>query len=175
MSSAGCSEAASSRGRRTPRLAQPDHQPSRWRVDVGARPARSRVNRPNDGAWCWVLLRLPGEPSLYLSEDTVLTNDVCVALERERPDVAILHSGGAQLDIGSPILMTLEEQLEFVRLAPGRVIAVHLEALGHCAITRAKLKDALQEAGAFDYVDIPADGQTIPMSGTATDREKSLT
>jgi L-ascorbate metabolism protein UlaG (beta-lactamase superfamily) len=121
------------------------------------------------------LLRLPGEPSLYLSGDTVLTDDVRAVLERERPDVAVLHSGGAQLDIGSPILMTLEEQLEFVRLAPGRVIAVHLEALDHCAITRAKLKDALQEAGALDYVDIPADGQTIPISGTATDRETSLT
>jgi L-ascorbate metabolism protein UlaG (beta-lactamase superfamily) len=121
------------------------------------------------------LLRLPGEPSLYLSGDTVLTDDVRAVLERERPDIAVLHSGGAQLDIGSPILMTLEEQLEFVRLAPGRVIAVHLEALDHCAITRAKLKDALQEAGALDYVDIPADGQTIPISGTATDREKSLT
>jgi hypothetical protein len=84
-----------------------------------------------------------------------------------------LHSGGAQLDIGPPILMTLEEQIEFVRLAPGRVIAVHLEALDHCGITRAKLGDALKEAGALDYVDIPADGQTISVSGTATGREKS--
>jgi len=121
------------------------------------------------------LLRLPGEPSLYLSGDTVLTDDVRAALERERPDVAILHSGGAQLDIGSPILMTLEEQLEFVRLAPGRVIAVHLEALDHCGITRANLKEALKAAGALDYVDIPADGQTISVSRTATGREKSLT
>jgi L-ascorbate metabolism protein UlaG (beta-lactamase superfamily) len=121
------------------------------------------------------LLRLPGEPSLYLSGDTVLTDDVRAALERERPDVAILHSGGAQLDIGSPILMTLEEQLEFVRLAPGRVIAVHLEALDHCGISRANLKEALKAAGALDYVDIPADGQTISVSRTATGREKSLT
>jgi L-ascorbate metabolism protein UlaG (beta-lactamase superfamily) len=120
------------------------------------------------------LLRLPGEPSLYLSGDTVLTDDVRAALERERPDIAILHSGGAQLDIGSPILMTLEEQREFVRLAPGRVIAVHLEALDHCEITRAKLKDVLKAAGGLDNVDIPADGQTISVSGRATGRGKSL-
>jgi L-ascorbate metabolism protein UlaG (beta-lactamase superfamily) len=119
------------------------------------------------------LLRLPGEPSLYLSGDTVLTDDVRATLERKRPDIAILHSGGAQLDIGSPILMTLEEQLEFVRLAPGRVIAVHLEALDHCGITRAKLRDALEAAGALDYVDIPADGETISVSATATGRAKS--
>jgi L-ascorbate metabolism protein UlaG (beta-lactamase superfamily) len=120
------------------------------------------------------LLRLPREPSLYLSGDTVLTDDVRAALERERPDVAILHSGGAQLDIGSPILMTLEEQLEFVRLAPGRVIAVHLEALDHCGITRAELEQALTAAHASDDVHIPADGQTISVPGTAPGRESPL-
>jgi L-ascorbate metabolism protein UlaG (beta-lactamase superfamily) len=119
------------------------------------------------------LLRLPGEPSLYLSGDTVLTDDVRAVLKRERPDIAVLHSGGAQFDIGPPILMTLEEQLEFVRLAPGRVIAVHLEALDHCRITRAKLRDVLKAAGALDSVDIPADGQTISVSATAAGREKS--
>lgn len=107
------------------------------------------------------LLRIPCEPSLYISGDTVLTDEVRAVLEIEQPDIAILHSGGAQLDIGSPILMTLEEQLEFVSLAPGRVIAVHLEALDHCGITRAKLKDALKAAGTLDRVDIPADGETI--------------
>jgi L-ascorbate metabolism protein UlaG (beta-lactamase superfamily) len=107
------------------------------------------------------VLRLPGEPSLYLSGDTVLTDDVRAALERERPDIAVMHSGGAQLDLGSPILMTLEEQLEFVRLAPGRVIAIHQEALDHCGITRDTLKNALKAAGALDHVDIPADGQMI--------------
>jgi L-ascorbate metabolism protein UlaG (beta-lactamase superfamily) len=119
------------------------------------------------------LLRLAGEPSLYLSGDTVLTDDVRGALEREQPDIAVLHSGGAQLDIGSPILMTLEEQREFICLAPGRVIAVHLEALDHCGITRAKLRDALEAAGALDQVDIPADGQTISVSAPATGREES--
>ncbi len=120
------------------------------------------------------LLRLPGEPSLYLSGDTVLTDEIRAVLERERPDIAVLHSGGAQLDIGSPILMTLEEQLEFVRLAPGRVIAVHLEALDHCGITRAKLKDVLRAAGALGYVDVPTDGQTISVPGTATGPPRSL-
>ncbi len=107
------------------------------------------------------LLRLPGEPSLYLSGDTVLTDDVRAALERERPDVAVMHAGGAQLDVGAPILMRLDEQLDFVRLAPGRVIAIHLEALDHCGITRADLGEALSQAGLSDRVDVPADGETV--------------
>jgi L-ascorbate metabolism protein UlaG (beta-lactamase superfamily) len=107
------------------------------------------------------LLRLPGEPSLYLSGDTILTSEVRDVLERERPDVVVMHSGGAQLDVGAPILMTLEEQLELVRLAPGRVVAVHLEALDHCGIARSELKDALRATGALERVEIPANGETI--------------
>jgi L-ascorbate metabolism protein UlaG (beta-lactamase superfamily) len=154
----------------------PDHTTSFLGGELTSVPAlhgRGLVGRLM-GPGVGFLLRLPGEPSLYLSGDTVLTDDVRAALEREQPNIAILHSGSAQLDIGSPILMTLEEQLEFVRLAPGRVIAVHLGALDHCGVTRAKLRDALQAAGALDYVDIPADGQTISVSATATGREKSL-
>jgi L-ascorbate metabolism protein UlaG (beta-lactamase superfamily) len=135
-------------------------------TSVPARHGRGLVGRLM-GPGVGFLLRLPGEPSLYLSGDTVLTDDVRAALERERPDVAVMHSGGAQLDIGSPILMTLQQQLEFVRLAPGRVIAVHQEALDHCGITRTKLKDALNTAGLADSVDIPDDGQTISVSPPA--------
>lgn len=120
------------------------------------------------------VLRLPGEPSLYLSGDTVLTDEVRTALERERPDVAVLHAGGAQLDIGPPILMTLDEQLEFVRLAPGRVIAVHLEALDHCGITRATLDGALTAAGVSDRVDIPVDGETIVVPASASPAKDNL-
>jgi L-ascorbate metabolism protein UlaG (beta-lactamase superfamily) len=132
-------------------------------ISVPARHGHGLVGRLM-GPGVGYVLRLPGEPSLYLSGDTVLTDDVRTALERERPDVAVMHSGGAQLDIGSPILMSLEEQLEFVRLAPGRVIAVHQEALDHCGITRAKLKEALKTAGLSDSVDVPDDGQMISIS-----------
>jgi L-ascorbate metabolism protein UlaG (beta-lactamase superfamily) len=110
------------------------------------------------------MLRLPGEPSLYVSGDTVLTDEVRAALAQEQPDIAVMHSGGAQLDVGPPILMTLDEQLEFARLAPGRVIAVHLEALDHCGIGRTELRDALGAAGALDRVEIPGDGQTISVA-----------
>jgi len=112
------------------------------------------------------LLRLPGEPSLYISGDTILTDEVRAVLSRERPDVAVAHAGGAQLDVGAPILMTLEEQLEFVRLAPARVIAVHLEALDHCGIERSTVRDALRAAGTLDRVDIPADGETVAVPAT---------
>jgi L-ascorbate metabolism protein UlaG (beta-lactamase superfamily) len=110
------------------------------------------------------VLRSQAGPSVYLSGDTVLTSHVRAALEQHRPDVAVMHAGAAQLDIGKPILMTLDEQLEFVRLAPGRVIATHLGAFNHCHVEREELAAALDRAGLRERVDIPADGETVEVS-----------
>ena len=109
------------------------------------------------------LIELPGEPSLYLSGDTVLTAEVRSVLTDRRPDVALMHAGGASTDVGRPILMPMAELLEFVGLAPGRVVANHLEALNHCPMTRAHLSAELEHAGLRDRVLIPDDGETIEL------------
>ncbi len=82
-----------------------------------------------------------------MSGDTVLTSDVKRVLREERPEVAVVHAGGARLDVGKPILMTVDEVLEFARLAPGTIVATHLEALNHCPTTRAQLRARLAQAG----------------------------
>ncbi len=107
------------------------------------------------------LIELPGEPSVYVSGDTVLTPQVRSVLSDRRPGVAIMAAGTAQLDIGRPILMPLDEQVEFVRLAPGLVIANHLEAVNHCRTDRATLAARIAREGLTDRVRIPADGETI--------------
>lgn len=109
------------------------------------------------------LIELPGEPSLYLSGDTVLTAEVRSVLTDRQPDVAVMHAGSASTDVGRPILMPLDELLEFVRLAPGLVVANHLEALNHCPTTRAQLSAELAKAGLRDRVLIPNDGETIEL------------
>jgi L-ascorbate metabolism protein UlaG (beta-lactamase superfamily) len=109
------------------------------------------------------LIELPDEPSLYLSGDTVLTAEVRSVLTDQRPDVAVMHAGSASTDVGRPILMPIDELLEFVRLAPGRVVANHLEALNHCPTTRAQLSAELEKAGLRDRVLIPADGETVEL------------
>lgn len=107
------------------------------------------------------LIELPGEPSIYISGDTVLTPTVRGVLEERRPDVAIMAAGTAQLDVGRPILMPLEEQVEFVRLAPGIVIANHLEAVNHCHTDRATLAARMKAEGLANRIRIPADGETV--------------
>lgn len=107
------------------------------------------------------VVELPDEPTLYVSGDTVLTDEVKSVLADRKPDVAIMHAGSASVDVGQPILMPMDELLEFTRLAPGRVIATHLEALNHCPTTRAGLASELTDAGLRDKVLIPNDGQTV--------------
>ena len=106
-------------------------------------------------------IRLPEEPSIYISGDTVYTQDVAWALNELHPAVAVVAAGSASLDVGGPILMPLAEILAFVRAAPGRVIANHLEALNHCPTRRAALKQALTENGLRSKVFVPDDGETL--------------
>lgn len=106
-------------------------------------------------------LQLPDEPSIYISGDTVYTKDVERALTEYRPDIAVMASGSASLDVGGPILMPLEELVTFVKNAPKKVVANHLEALNHCPTTRAQLKKELENNGLLSRVFIPRDGETI--------------
>lgn len=109
-------------------------------------------------------IELPNEPSLYISGDTVLTEDVKKALSEMTPDITVVAAGNASLDLDGDILMPMEEIVEFVRLSPSKVIANHLEALNHCPITRELLRDVLEKNNLLDKVYIPNDGETLDIS-----------
>jgi L-ascorbate metabolism protein UlaG (beta-lactamase superfamily) len=111
-------------------------------------------------------------PRVYLTGDTVMTPEVRATLSNESADVVVVHAGGASLDIGAPILMTLDEVSELVELATGRVVAVHLEALNHCPVTRAQLATHLDARGLRSRVDIPSDGETLDF-GDLVPRKRS--
>jgi len=106
-------------------------------------------------------IELPNTPSIYISADTIFTEDVDRALNELKPDVTIVACGTAQLDIGKPLLMTIEDIIKFVEQSPGKVIANHLEALNHCPTTRKQLRDKLLGEGLLDKVNIPNDGESI--------------
>lgn len=109
-------------------------------------------------------LSLPGEPSIYISGDTILTGEVGRALTELRPDISVVAAGGASLDVGPPILMSMSEVVGFVKKAPGRVVANHLEALNHCPTTRPALKQALQQENLLERTAIPEDGEVLEFS-----------
>ena len=106
-------------------------------------------------------LSLPRSPSIYISADTIYTVDVESVLATFKPDVAVVACGSAQLDIGKPLLMRMDDIIKFVKKSPGRVIANHLESLNHCPTTRTQLREHLKQEGLLDKVLIPDDGETI--------------
>jgi len=106
-------------------------------------------------------IELTNSPSIYISADTIYTNDVDKVLKELKPNIAVVAAGSARLDIGKPLLMTLEDIIKFVEFAPKKVIANHLEALNHCPTTRKQLKEALLKTGNIEKVYIPADGEIL--------------
>src|SRR6476659_3541136 len=91
---------------------------------------------------------------LYLAGDTVWYVGVEATIERFRPRVAVVNAGGASFLEGGLIVMGIEDTREVVARVPS-VVAVHLEALNHCFLTRAELAAAVPE------VMIPRDGETV--------------
>ena len=109
-------------------------------------------------------IELPNERTVYLSSDTIYTEDVRKVLNEYKPEVSVVASGSAQLDIFKPLLMTMQDILRFVKDAPGKVIANHLEAVNHCPTTRENLRKELRESGLSDKVEIPKDGEAIEIA-----------
>lgn len=110
---------------------------------------------------CGFFIDLPNEPSIYISGDTVLTGDVKRALEQFKPDITVVATGQAQMDVGQPLLMSTNEVMSFIRQSPGKVIANHMGALNHCPIDRATLQKSLDKHGLTEKVWIPQDGESL--------------
>jgi L-ascorbate metabolism protein UlaG (beta-lactamase superfamily) len=102
------------------------------------------------------------EPGLYWCGDTVWYPPVEAVIELFHPDVIITHSGGATLEDSDPIIMDVEQTLIVCKDAPGAtVIAVHMEALDHCPVTRTGLRAAAEAARVGNRLIIPEDGEIV--------------
>ncbi|MFC7155435.1 MBL fold metallo-hydrolase [Halomarina halobia] len=109
------------------------------------------------------LLRAEGGRSVYLAGDTVWYEGVRETLERYDPDVVVVNAGAAQFVEGDPITMTAEDVIAVREHADAPVVAVHMEAINHCPLSRADLRAAVDEAGVGDRVYVPADGERLDL------------
>ncbi len=111
-------------------------------------------------------IEMPGEPSLYLSGDTVLTPQVLDFVARRQPDVILVPAGGARFDLGHEIIMNAAEVVQLMGVAQGAVVANHLEALSHCPVTRRELLEAARAAGVAERLWVPEDGASVSFTHT---------
>ena len=108
------------------------------------------------------VIKSRSEPSLYIAGDTVWCPEVETALQAHQPDVIVVNAGAAQFIDSDPITMAAEDVIRVAHSAPqARLVAVHMESINHCVLTRAELAREIDEAGLSDRVLIPSDGETL--------------
>lgn len=108
------------------------------------------------------VFKAAGQPTLYIAGDTVWCPELEAALNEHQPDVIVLNAGAAQFLVGDPITMTADEVIRVAQAMPNaNVIAVHMDTINHCLLTREMLRQAVAEAGLSERVLIPGDGETI--------------
>ncbi|WP_284616519.1 MBL fold metallo-hydrolase [Aquabacterium humicola] len=115
------------------------------------------------------LIEHPGEPSLYIAGDTVLTDDVRRCVTDRRPAVSIVPAGGAAFDLGGELIMDGAQALALALAGDGVFIANHLEALDHCPTRRDSLRAQAATRGLGARFLVPEDGDTMCFDAGRTD------
>lgn len=116
---------------------------------------------PKIGTVMGVVVRGATEPAVYIAGDTVLGDDVRAAIAAHAPEVIVLNTGEARLPGSGPIIMGAHDVVDVGHLAPdAHLVAVHMEALNHCVVTRDEVRRAAADAGIGARVWVPGDGET---------------
>lgn len=107
------------------------------------------------------VLQAAGEPTVYWVGDSIWCKEVEDTINTFKPDIIITHSGGATIPGHEPIVMDAEQTLATLKSAPkATVVAIHMESLDHCVVSRKKLREIADNAG------IPASRLIIPEDGS---------
>jgi L-ascorbate metabolism protein UlaG (beta-lactamase superfamily) len=103
------------------------------------------------------------EPTVYWVGDSIWCEPVENAIEQFAPDIIVTHSGGAKLPGFETIIMDAEQTLTTLNASGDAVVvAIHLEALDHCNVSRANLRQMAEAASIpASRLIIPKDGETI--------------
>ena len=108
------------------------------------------------------VLKAPSEPVVHIAGDCVWCPELAAVIDEHRPAVIVVNGGAARFLDGGPISMTVEDVIATARHAPfATLVAVHLEALNHCPMSRDELRRHLVAAGLEDRVRIPDDGEAL--------------
>jgi L-ascorbate metabolism protein UlaG (beta-lactamase superfamily) len=108
------------------------------------------------------VLAAEGEPKLYVAGDSIWSNEVAEAISRHQPDVTVVNAGAAQFLEGGPITMDAADVCDIAQGVPStQVVAVHMEAINHCLLSRHDLHAKLASLGLAAWVRIPDDGEEL--------------
>lgn len=108
-----------------------------------------------------------GKPSVYFLGDTIWIDEIEQNLKSLKPDVVVVNAGDARMAderFGS-IIIGKEDVARIHRLLPGAtIIAIHMDALNHCTLTRKELREFSEAKGFSEKLIIPEDGETVNLN-----------
>lgn len=108
------------------------------------------------------ILSTPEEGSLYIVGDCILTDPISQVIKQHKPQICILNAPRAQMLLGTIITMTPQDIISILNISPlTKIIAVHMDAISHCTLTRKDLSDYLETHHLLESVVIPKDGEII--------------
>lgn len=110
-----------------------------------------------------VVFQASGHKTLYLVGDTIWRDEADQALAEYEPQVIVLNAGYAMLNgFDDSIIMGKDDVLRAVQAAPdATVVATHMDAINHMALSREELKQYVKEHSIQDQVEIPEDGALL--------------
>lgn len=99
---------------------------------------------------------------VYIAGDTILCPEVEAALKQFEPTTTVVNCGGAQFLTGGPITMTAQDVVKVAARYPDmNTIAVHMDTINHCKVTRQVLSDYMTANSKKGLIAILADGGRI--------------
>ncbi len=114
------------------------------------------------GPTCGFAVTTPGEPRLLVAGDCVWCDELASALDQHSPDIVVVNAGAGRIGDSLPISMTAQDMITTAHAAPSAtIVAVHLEALSHCPMTRAQLRLSLRHEQLQSRVLVPDDGARL--------------
>lgn len=114
------------------------------------------------GLVCGVVFQHQDEKTLYIAGDTVWYEGVQQALDQHEPEVIVLNAGDNQFTEGGSLVMGKEDVHNTHAAAPQAIlIASHMEAVNHWALSREELKNFAADQGFSDKLRVPQDGEAF--------------
>jgi len=114
------------------------------------------------GDACGLVFSHESEKTLYVAGDTIWVTPYEETLVNHSPDVVVLNIGCATVDGIGAIIMGKQDALRTLEVLPSSmVVASHMEAVNHCLLSRAELREFAAQNGIQGKVLVPEDGETL--------------
>lgn len=111
------------------------------------------------------ILQAPKEPSVYIVSDSIWCDKVETAIQSFKPEIIIANSGGGVIPgfDAYPVMLNEEQTVSLIHASKGsKVIAVHLESIDFCKVTRKSLREfANNNEVSEQQLIIPFDGEKL--------------